>query len=205
MALFLVLSSLSLVLTSCDAFSKRSSSSQSSGSSEKFTLTLWSHWADETTKKQFVNEAVDNFKKEYPGADVKITWCQKDQLIQTLTAAFQSNSAPDLFYLEPEITGAFPPFVGNGFMEDISKYVGSYINSAGLPFSQKGKMIYLIPLEAYTPVLYYNKDAFKAAGVTLPQNGKFDMDQLKEAVKKVKDAGYMPMSADRRHTLRGLW
>ena len=161
----------------------------------KEKLTIWSHWADETSKKDFVNEAVKRFKSKNPNFDVEVVWYQKPSLITALTTSFQSGTGPDIFYLEPAITGGFPPFVDNGFMYDLTKYLDKYIDPGALAFAKKGKITYLLPLEAYMPMLYYNKDAYAKAGVKVPATGRFDLNELKEAVKKVKGAGYTPFSA----------
>ena len=158
-------------------------------------LTLWSHWADEQNKKDFVMEAIKRFKDKNPGFEVEVVWYQKPQLITALTTSFQAGSGPDIFYLEPAITGAFPPFVDNGFMYDISKQVDPFIESWAHPFSKKGNMTYLLPLEAYMPVLYFNKDVLKKAGVNLPNDGRIDSDMLKEIVQKLKASGVTPFSA----------
>ena len=42
-------------------------------------LTIWSHWADEQNKKDFVTEAVKRFKDRNPGFDVDVVWYQKPQ------------------------------------------------------------------------------------------------------------------------------
>jgi ABC-type glycerol-3-phosphate transport system substrate-binding protein len=158
-------------------------------------LTVWSHWADEQNKKDFVMEAVKRFKDKNPGFDVEVVWYQKPQLITALTTSFQAGTGPDIFYLEPAITGAFPPFVDNGFMYDISKWVDPYIETWAHPFAKKETMTYLLPLEAYMPVIYYNKDLFKAAGVTLPADRRVDGDGFKAIVAKTKTAGSTPFSA----------
>lgn len=158
-------------------------------------LTIWSHWADEQNKKDFVMEAVRRFKEKNPGFDVEVVWYQKPQLITALTTSFQAGSGPDIFYLEPAITGAFPPFVDNGFMYDIGKQVDAFIEPWAAPFAKKGNMTYLLPLEAYMPVLYYNKDVLKKAGVTLPADGRVDGAALKDIVAKAKAAGVTPFSA----------
>lgn len=156
-------------------------------------LALWSHWADEDSKKGFVMDAVEAFKEKNPGWEVEVTWYQKDQLIQALTAAFQSGTGPDIFYLEPAITGAFPPFVDNGFMYDLTPYLADYISDGAKSFASKGDMIYLLPLEAYTPIMYYNKDIFETAG--LETGEVFNLDGLKDAVSKVKEAGFKGLAA----------
>lgn len=161
----------------------------------KEKLTIWSHWADEQNKKDFIYEAVNRFKQKNPNFDVEVVWYQKPALITALTTAFQAGTGPDIFYLEPAITGGFPPFVDNGFMYDLTKYLDKYIDPGAMSFAKKGKMTYLVPLEAYMPMLYYNKDVFTKAGVKVPASGRFEMNEFKDVVKKVKAAGYTPFSA----------
>ncbi len=168
-------------------------SAVSAAAAEK--ITIWSHWADEQNKKDFVMEAVKRFKDKNPGFEVEVVWYQKPQLITALTTSFQAGSGPDIFYLEPAITGAFPPFVDNGFMYDIGKQIDPLIEAWAYPFAKKGSMTYLLPLEAYMPVLYYNKDLFKKAGVTLPADGVVDTEAFKGIIAKTKAAGVTPFSA----------
>lgn len=158
-------------------------------------LTIWSHWADEDSKKEFVMEAVRKFKDKNQNFEVEVVWYQKTDLITALTTAFQSHTAPDIFYLDPKATGAFPPFVDYGLMYDLSKYIDQLIDPSTIPFAKEGDMTYLLPLELFTSMIYYNKDIFKEAGVEVPANGRFDMDEFKEAVKKIKAAGFTPFAA----------
>lgn len=160
----------------------------------KEKLTIWSHWADETPKKEFVQAAIDKFKAKNPTIDVEVVWYQKPALMQALTTSFAAGTGPDIFYLEPVITGLYPDFVSKGLMFDLTKYVDKYIDKGALGISKYNKMTYLIPLEAYMPMLYFNKDILSKAGVKIPSAGKFTMEELTDAVKKVKAAGYTPFS-----------
>ena len=80
-------------------------------------------------------------------------------------------------------------------MYDISKQIDPYIEAWAHPFAKKGNMTYLLPLEAYMPVIYYNRDLFKKAGVTLPPDGRVDAEAFKAIVAKTKAAGVTPFSA----------
>ena len=161
----------------------------------KEKLVFWSHWADLENCKKYVYEAIDRFKKKNPDWDVEMVWYQKPPLMTALTSAFQAGQGPDVFYLEPAITGAFPNFVDSGLMADIGKWIDPYIAPWAFHFAKKGKMTYLLPMEAYRPMLYYNTEIFKKVGVQVPASGRLDMDGFKGAVKKIKDAGFTPFSA----------
>lgn len=161
---------------------------------KKEKLTIWSHWADEVSKKNWVYKAVDNFKEKNPNFDVEVVWYQKTELIQAVTTSFQAGIGPDIFYIESKAIG-FPPFVEGGFLADLSAYIDDRIEPWTYEFAKEGKMTYMLPVEAFTGLLYYNKDVFKKAGVSIPSSGRFDATEFKAAVKKMKDAGFIPFAA----------
>ncbi len=157
-------------------------------------ITIWSHWSDEDNKKDFIMKAVDLFKKDNPDFKVEVVWYQKTQLITSLAAALEAGTGPDIFYLEPKITG-YVPYVDNGIMYDISKYVDPYIEDWAKPFVKEGNMTYLLPLEAAMCMMYYNKDVMKQAKVDIPASNSLNLEELTDAVRKIKAAGFTPFSA----------
>ncbi len=157
-------------------------------------LTIWSHWADEDNKKNFVLKAVDLFKQDNPDFAVEVIWYQKTQLITSLAAALEAGTAPDIFYLEPKIAG-YVPYVDNGVLYDISKWVDPLVDDWAKPFIKDNGMTYLLPLESYMPVLYYNKDIMNQAKVAIPASNAFTLDEFSDAVAKIKAAGFTPISA----------
>ncbi|MCL2000504.1 MAG: ABC transporter substrate-binding protein [Planctomycetes bacterium] len=163
------------------------------GAGEK-KLTIWSHWADEDNKKEFVIKAVELFKKDNPDFQVEIVWYQKTQLITSLAAALEAGAGPDIFYLEPKIAGYFP-YVDNGVMYDISEYVDDMVQDWAMPFVKEGDMTYLLPLETYGPLLYYNTEIMEKAGVTIPPENAFTTEGLLDAVRKIKAAGFNAFAA----------
>ena len=48
------------------------------------TLTLWSHWADQTAKVNFVEGAARAFEEGHPGVSIDLTWYQKEPLYAAL-------------------------------------------------------------------------------------------------------------------------
>lgn len=161
---------------------------------ETKTLTIWSHWADETNKKEFVQTAVDHFLEKNPDFKVEINWQQKADLITALNAALPAGEGPDIFYLEPVITGAFPNFFDAGYMYDLTPYLQDCITDGAMGFAQRNGEIYLLPVEAYTPLMYINKDIFAAAGLPTDQLS-FDSETFIDALAKIKAAGYKGLSA----------
>ncbi|MEA5014552.1 MAG: extracellular solute-binding protein [Candidatus Limiplasma sp.] len=161
---------------------------------EDKTLVIWSHWADETNKKEFVQTAVDHFLAKNPDFKVEINWQQKDALITALNAAMPAGEGPDIFYLEPVITGAFPNFFDAGYMLDLTPYLGDSIADGAMGFAQRDGQIYLLPVEAYTPLMYINKGVFEKAGLPTDQTA-FDTAAFAGALGKIKEAGFGGLAA----------
>ena len=161
---------------------------------EKKVLTIWSHWADEDSKKEWVQTAVDNFLGKNPDFEVEINWQQKSDLTTALNAALPAGEGPDIFYLEPVITGAFPNFFDAGYMLDLTAYLKESISDGAMGFAERDAQIYLLPVEAYTPLIYFNKDIFKAAGIETDMLN-LDSEAFVDALTAIKEAGFKGLAA----------
>lgn len=188
---------LTLALSGCGSpadtpASEPAGSGESGG--EKKVLTIWSHWSDEESKKKWVQTAVDNFLAKNPDFEVEINWQQKSDLTTALNAALPAGEGPDIFYLEPVITGAFPNFYDAGYMMDLTPYLEGKISDGALEFATRNGEIYLLPVEAYTPLLYVNEDIMKQAGVETDALS-MDSEALFDALEKIQAAGYKGLAA----------
>ena len=79
-------------------------------------LTLWTHWAAEQIKRQYVEEAIADFEKKNPGVKIKASWYEKNALYAALKTALRAGQAPDIFYAEPDQA----EYYENGFLLDLS-------------------------------------------------------------------------------------
>jgi multiple sugar transport system substrate-binding protein len=158
---------------------------------EDVTLTVWSHEADEPAKVAFRELAARNLEKSHPGVHVKITWYEKDGLTTALKTALPGGQGPDVFYLEPDQT----EYITAGYIVPLDDLVDwSKIHDwARKVWTHDGKT-WGLPQEAYTDELYYNKDALKQLGVTLPDNAQLTQAQFLDLVKKARAAGITPIS-----------
>jgi len=143
-------------------------------------VALWSHWADQDTKIQFVEEAIRRFEKKHPGASVKISWYQKPPLEAALKASLPAGIGLDIFYC------------GNGqieYVDDEFLYqLDELVNWNNLEDWTRdawtlGGKTYGLPLEVSTVELYYNRDKIKQLSAT----------QFKELVEKAAKAGITPI------------
>ena len=107
-------------------------------------LTLWTHWAAEQIKRQYVEEAIADFEKKNPGIKIKASWYEKNALYAALKTALRAGQAPDIFYAEPDQA----EYYENSFLLDLSSLNWAAIEPwAKEIWSYKGKP-YGLPLEA---------------------------------------------------------
>ena len=153
-------------------------------------LTLWTHWAAEQIKRQYVEEAIADFEKKNPGIRIKASWYEKNALYAALKTALRAGQAPDIFYAEPDQA----EYYENSFLLDLSGLNWANIEPwAKQAWSYKGKP-YGLPLEAWTVELYYNKKLMSDLDVKVPDSLQLSGDAFLDMVKKAKAKGIVPMS-----------
>lgn len=144
-----------------------------------------------------VNEVVEKFNTSQDNFVVKPSYKGNyGESMNAGIAAFRAGSAPDILQVFEVGTatmmyakGAVQPVqemsekVGNPIdPKDFLGAVGGYYSSAD------GKLVSM-PFNSSTPVLYYNKDAFKKAGLD-PDNPPKTWEEVAAAAQKIRDAGY---------------
>lgn len=144
-----------------------------------------------------VNEITENFNKSQ--SDYKLVAVYKGNYAETMTAgiaAFRSKKHPQILQVFEVGTatmmgakGAIKP------VQDMMKEAGvpfdpkSYIGAvAGYYTTTDGKMLSM-PFNSSTPVLWYNKEAFKKAGLD-PNKPPKTWPEVGEYAKKIVAAGY---------------
>ena len=153
-------------------------------------VTLWTHWAAEKIKRDFVEDAIRRFEEKNPGVKIKASWYEKTALYPALKTALRAGQAPDIFYAEPDQV----EYMDNGFLLDLSDLNWQNIEPwAKDAWSYKGKP-YGFPLEASTVELYYNKKMVDELGVKIPDSEQLSPDAFLDLVKKAKAKGWTPMA-----------
>jgi multiple sugar transport system substrate-binding protein len=153
-------------------------------------VTLWTHWAAEKIKRDFVEDAIRRFEEKNPGVKIKASWYEKTALYAALKTALRAGQAPDIFYAEPDQV----EYMDNGFLLDLSDLNWQNIEPwAKDAWSYKGKP-YGFPLEASTVELYYNKKMVDELGVKIPDSEQLSPDAFLDLVKKAKAKGCTPMA-----------
>lgn len=153
-------------------------------------LTLWSHWASERPKRDFVEDAIRRFEAANPGIKIKTSWYEKDALYAALKTVLRAGQGPDLFYAEPDQT----EYMENGLLLELSGLDWGAIEPwAKEAWTYKGKA-YGMPLEASTVELYYNRKLVADLGIQVPQSDQLPADAFVDLVKRAKARGIVPMS-----------
>lgn len=159
--------------------------------SAKSGLTIWSHWADQESKVNFVNEAIKRFNAKNPDVPVKVTWYQKKPLYSALKVALSAGQAPDIFYTEVNQT----EYIDNGFIAPLDdlinwKNVQDWARNA---WTFGGKT-YGLPLEAQSVIIVVNTELMKKFGHPLPDDLQLTQDQFADLVAKARAGGVTPIS-----------
>ncbi|QQO08962.1 ABC transporter substrate-binding protein [Breznakiella homolactica] len=139
-------------------------------------------------------ELLDNFNKRQN--EIKVNYefqGNYNDIITKLKAAIQSKAdLPDLCIIYG---------IGTRFMADsgVAIPIQEYIDSTGFDFKGNVSPLaaafyavngiqYAMPFAVSTPILYYNKDVFKAAGLD-PEKPPRTYAQIAEYAKKIQDSG----------------
>lgn len=155
------------------------------------TVTMWSHWPDEASKRGYVEGRVRAFETSNPQCRVRLSFIQKADIYTSARAAVRTGQAPDIFWLEPDEIA----FARNGFLEPLDRYVdlNGLEDWARASWTHNGR-VYGLPLEAYTVELYYNRERVRALGVEVPGNGQMGQAQFTDLVRRGVAAGVTPLA-----------
>ncbi|WP_454007745.1 sn-glycerol-3-phosphate ABC transporter substrate-binding protein UgpB [Alcaligenes sp. Marseille-Q7550] len=143
-----------------------------------------------------VDKLVNDFNKSQSDYQVKASYKGPyGESMNAGIAAFRAGNAPDI--LQVFEVGTATMMAAKGAIQpvqEMSEKAGNPINPkdflgavAGYYSSNEGKLVSM-PFNSSTPVLYYNKDAFKKAGLD-PENPPKTWQELQAAAKKLRDAG----------------
>jgi sorbitol/mannitol transport system substrate-binding protein len=157
-----------------------SSGSGSNGSSGTVTVAVVSN---PLITDQMIPLTTSVFEKQYPGIQVKFaTYTEGD-----LRAAIEKDVSTHSNAFNVIMIGPYeaPLFAKNGWLTDLTKaYISSdpgYDASDLLPSIAKALSyngdLYAVPFYGESSMLYYRKDLFKAAGLTMPAHPTWDQVQ----------------------------
>lgn len=126
-----------------------------------------------------LKEKIPEFEAEY-GIKVNYEQLQESQLSQALATEFATaSSTVDVFMTRPLQEGLM--FIKNNWYSSLADYDFSDYPQSTVDIGTKNGVPYIVPLVTEWQVLYYRKDLFKAAGISVPKT----FDELKAAAAKL--------------------
>jgi len=147
-------------------------------------------------KTKFNQQILPLFQKQYPGVSVSLEPIP-DQRIKAI-AQIAAGTAADITNLGD---GDVLFYASQNALQDLTPYVGKSFLNQYLPntltIGHVGDKQYALPKDYSTLAVYYNKDLFKAAGLSDPSSTNFTWDELrKDALALSKKSGTYSMLND---------
>jgi multiple sugar transport system substrate-binding protein len=154
----------------------------------KKQITLkWTGYADPIYKLRI--EQARNFEKIHPGVKVKYTPVAGQAYVPKVLSEIAGGMAPDIFMVTDMVS-----FISKGALLDLTPYINkdrkyfAKIYPALIAGNTwKGK-IYGLPANCAVDLLFYNKDAFDAQGLSYP-DGSWTWEDMLRAAKKLTKRG----------------
>ena len=160
-------------------------------------LVMWSHWAQEPVKVNFLQAVAQGFEELY-GIPVEVVFMPKLELLDKLVFALDT-SEPDLTYMELGYSFAHPRIMRS--LADLSDLVFSGDLDPSWQLGSVGdRPNVFIPIEGISHAIYYNKNLFQQAGIILPTGRAITNDEFLDMVRTLREAGMTPIgegSSDR--------
>lgn len=163
-------------------------SSSSGGTPEAADIRVWLNGTD--TPQEARDWLKETFEKENPGSTLTIEQQEWDGLVEKLTTALSSESeTPDV--VEIGNTQA-PTFTSAGAFADMTDQLDSLGGDDLLPGFVDGATVdgqtYAVPYYAGSKYIFYRKDLFKKAGLSVPTT----MDEFIDDAIALKKANPQP-------------
>ncbi|WP_041592112.1 extracellular solute-binding protein [Thermoanaerobacterium xylanolyticum] len=208
--IMLVLLSIMLIVSTsaCGTSSKgpsnsnASKSSNSSGATQKITLTFWNIFTNDP-QKTIVKNIVDKWNQENPNVQIEQSITENDAYKTKIKTAIAANEAPDIIYAWGG--GFSKPFVDAGKILPLDDYLNDGTKDKMLPgalnnITYNGK-VYGLTFAQQASVLYVNKELFDKYNVKIPTT----FSELIDAIKTFKSKGITPFALGEKDEWPGMW
>ncbi|HHY82446.1 MAG TPA: extracellular solute-binding protein [Clostridiales bacterium] len=162
----------------------------STGGGKNVTLVVWGDPDNQAILEDCFEALNAEFAKQHP--DIKIDY-QWSGSFDGLNVAMQSDSLPDLFWVQGNKSSAMAEMAENGFLLPLDKYNPdkSRFPAGAIEYATvNGKIYCSFPSFIDYALVYYNKDIFAEHGLEKPKT----YDEFVNAAKTLFEAGITPFS-----------
>jgi raffinose/stachyose/melibiose transport system substrate-binding protein len=164
---------------------------------EKIKIEWWDEWGEARLK--WAEEMKAAFEKQHPEVEIVIVEFSSDEEFKTkFEASIAAGQPPAVFRTLGG--GVLKSYVDGGHVEDLTDLLNEdwavkQIPRAMLRQSTWGGRHYAVPFDLWVGHFYINRELFQKAGVEIPPITKaWTWDEFKEAIKKFKAAGIIPIA-----------
>ena len=168
-------------------------SAQAGHKTHKVTNLTFAGWSSGPDEDALDQQMANKFNATHKG--IHVTWTViNGSYPQAMTARFAAHNAPDVFYVDSGVIGAW---IKQGVIAPLNGLVKStHFNTKPfypklLAAFKKGKKIYGFPKDWSPLAMEINKGMLGAAHATVPKNWA----QLRAAAQKIQSSGVLPSGA----------
>ena len=177
-----VLASFAL-LSACGSGEKKESSDK-----EKVELTVWGDADNQTVQEEAFTKINEAFSKKHP--EIKINY-QYSGTLDSINVALQSDSLPDLFWVQGNKSTKMEEMAKNGYLLPIEGLDYKRFSEEAIEYGTvDGKVYSSLPSFISFVTYYYNEEIFKENKLEVPKN----WEEFDELVGKLDKLGITPIS-----------
>ena len=181
------------VLASCIfliSFLAGCSSDKSESGEKTVTLKIWGDADNQATLQPAFDKINEAFTKKYP--NIKLDY-QYSGTLESINVAVQSDSLPDLFWVQGNKSTAMAEMARNGYLLALDDYNLDYSRfpQESIDYATvDGKIYCSLPSFVAYVTIYYNKDIFDKYHLKVPNT----WDEFENVVKTLAEKGVTPIA-----------
>lgn len=201
-------------MTGCGSSSKSPSNSASNLSSDKVVLNVINYHVGTDYAADYYDYLFKAFQETEEGKNVEFKFEEiptTDAFNQKIKLLISSGDLPDIVLNGGNNITALVAEAGK--VQDLTQYLEddpewkAMFDEQSLEFNSYEGKIYGIPVSKEISYIYYNKELFEEAGITVSAEGFSTWDEFFAACDTLKDKGIIPLSMDSADLgwLSNLW
>lgn len=168
---------------------------------ETVTLTVWGDADNQAILEQAFTEINEAFEKAHP--DIKIDY-QYSGTFDTINVAVQSDSLPDLFWVQGNKSTKMAELARNGYILKLDSYNmdSSRYSQAAIDYATVDGSVYCsYPAFLDYATIYYNKEIFNSLNIEKPAT----FDEVVSAIETLQENGYTPIALGGKGDFDRYW
>ena len=161
-------------------------------SEKKVTIVFGDQVANVEESSKYLWDVAQEFMKKNPDITIEFQGSDHEDYISKLKMATQSDSLPDVFWIEPSMLSEFSE---NGYIYDLTedakvRGIMDRFQDGMLDVNMVDGKLYGLPSEVMLPCYYYNKEIFKKYNLEVPKT----WDEFLEVCKVLSAEGVTPIA-----------